>query len=62
MARYENLPIYKKSMELAVLAEQVVREFPRYHKYTLGQELRVLTRQLTVGIIRANSQPQSVER
>ena len=36
MARYEHLPIDKTAMDLAVYLEQVVRNFSRYHKYTLG--------------------------
>jgi len=40
MARYEHLPIFKKMLELTVHIEQSVRHFPRYHKYTLGSELR----------------------
>jgi len=39
MARYENPPIYKKAMDLAVYVETVVRHFSRYHKYALGTEL-----------------------
>jgi hypothetical protein len=39
MARYEHLPIYKKAMDLAIYFEQVVRNFSRYHKYTLGSEV-----------------------
>jgi len=31
-----------------------VREFPRYHKYTIGSELREKTRRVTVLIARAN--------
>jgi thiol-disulfide isomerase/thioredoxin len=40
MAKYENLPIYRKAMELLVYTEQSVRNFPRYHKYTIGARLR----------------------
>ena len=40
MAHYEHLPIYKKSLDLAVYIETVVKGFARYHKYTLGSELR----------------------
>ena len=40
MARYEHLPIYKAALDLAVHFEQVVAGFSRYHKYTLGTELR----------------------
>jgi hypothetical protein len=55
MARYEHLPIYKTAMDLAVYLEQVVRNFSRYHKYTLGSELRQQSRELVTVIIRANS-------
>ena len=40
MARYEHLPIYKKALDVAVHFEKVVAGFSRYHKYTLGSELR----------------------
>jgi hypothetical protein len=40
MARYEHLPIYKKFFDLAVHFEKVVAGLSRYHKYTLGTELR----------------------
>lgn len=38
MARTEHLPIYKGSYDLYL--EQVVQGFSRYHKYTLGTDLR----------------------
>ncbi|MBN1887428.1 MAG: hypothetical protein JW850_05540 [Thermoflexales bacterium] len=40
MARYEHLPIFHAAYELAVHVEKIVRHFSRYHKYTLGTELR----------------------
>jgi hypothetical protein len=40
MACYEHLPIYKKFFDLAVHFEKVVVGLSRYHKYTLGTELR----------------------
>jgi hypothetical protein len=40
MAHYEHLPIYREAMRLAVHLENVVRGFARYHKYTLGSEMR----------------------
>ena len=55
MARYEHLPIYKTAMDLAVYLEQVVRNFSRYHKYTLGSDLRQQSRELVTMIVRANS-------
>ena len=46
MARYEHLPIYKTAMDLTIYLEQVVRNFSRYHKYTLGSDLRQQSREL----------------
>ena len=40
MAQYEHLPIYKAAFDLNLYVEQIVRNFSRYHKYTLGTELR----------------------
>jgi hypothetical protein len=42
MARYDHLPIYRTAFDLAVQIEQIVRYFSRYHKYTLGVELRYM--------------------
>ncbi|OKY74309.1 MAG: hypothetical protein BM485_14405 [Desulfobulbaceae bacterium DB1] len=60
MARYENLPIFRKAMELAVEVETAVRDFPRYHKYAIGADLRDLARHLYSLIIRVNSQADKV--
>jgi len=60
MARYEHLPIYKGAMDLTVSIEQVVRNFSRYHKYTLGSDLRQQSRELVTLIIRANSRPDKL--
>jgi len=40
MAKYDQLPIYKKAMELIVFIENAVRNFSRYHKYSIGERLR----------------------
>ena len=42
-------------MNLAVYLEQVVRNFSRYYKYTLGSDLRQESHEVTTLIIRANS-------
>ena len=40
MSHTRHLPIWKAAFDLAVHLEHAVRRFPRYHKYTLGTELR----------------------
>jgi hypothetical protein len=55
MARYEHLPIYKQAMDVAVHFEKVVTGFSRYHKYTLGTELRNQSRAVVALIMKANA-------
>ena len=54
MARYEHLPIYRAAFDLAVHIERQVKNFSRYHKYTLGTELRDGSRRILQRIIEAN--------
>ncbi|MGQ0593817.1 MAG: four helix bundle protein [Gammaproteobacteria bacterium] len=54
MAQSEHLPIYKRSYDLCLYLEQVVRGFSRYHKYTLGADLREGARRVLKLIVRAN--------
>lgn len=60
MAYYENLPIYKKALELTVLLENMVRGFARYHKYSIGADMRNLSRVIAALIIKANSEKDKV--
>lgn len=55
MARYEHLPIYKQALDVAVHFERVVAGFSRYHKYTLGTELRNKSREVVALVVKANS-------
>jgi hypothetical protein len=55
MAQSEHLPIYKASYDLCLYLEQVVRGFPRYHKYALGADLRDGARRVLTLIVRANA-------
>jgi histidyl-tRNA synthetase len=52
--RYDNLPIYKSAMELCVYVETIVKGFDKYHKYSIGQDLRELSKELLFLIHRAN--------
>lgn len=55
MGCYEHLPIYKAAVGAAVHFEQVVAGFSRYHKYSLGTELRQASRTVIQQVIRANA-------
>jgi len=55
MARYEHLPIYKQAFDVAVYMEKVVTNFSRYHKYTLGTELRNQSKKVVSLIVKANN-------
>ena len=62
MAKYENLPIYRKAMELLVYVEQSVRGFPRYHKYAIGARLRDACFDVASLIVEANNAFDRAER
>jgi hypothetical protein len=61
MARYEHLPIYKAAFDLNLYFEKIVRHFSRYHKYTLGTELRNRAREIVKLIVRANNSQEKLE-
>jgi hypothetical protein len=58
MARYEHLPIYRKTFDLAVYLEQVTHGFSRHHKYGLGTRLQHASGRLIERVVRAqNAEP-----
>ena len=38
--KFKRVPIWRDAMRLLIEVEMVVKHFPRYHKYTLGTEIR----------------------
>ena len=44
VARYEHLPIYQQVMDVTVHFEKVVAGLSRYHKISLGTQLRHASR------------------
>lgn len=52
--RYDNLPIYKSALDLCVYVETMVKIFDKYHKYTIGEDLRSFSKDLLFLIHRAN--------
>ncbi len=55
MAQTEHLPIYKSAYDLCLYFEQVIRNFSRYHKYSIGADLRNGAREVLKLVVRANS-------
>ena len=51
---YDKLPIFKSAMDLVVYTESIVKNFEKYHKYTMGEELRNRSRDILFGIQKAN--------
>jgi len=47
-------------MDIAIYVENIVRGFSRYHKYTLGADLRNLSRAALRLIIQANSEREKL--
>jgi hypothetical protein len=60
MAQSEHLPIYKASYDLCLHFEQVVHGFSRFHKYSLGSDLRDGARRVLKLIVRANARRDKV--
>jgi len=58
---YEKLPIYKKSLELNVYFEKVVKNFDRHHKHVIGADLRNLSRRVVVLVSKANIRATRVQ-
>jgi len=55
---YDNLPIYKSALDLVVYIETIIKGFERYHKYTIGEDLRNYSKELLFMIQRANISSQ----
>ncbi len=51
---YENLPVYKKALDLTIHFEKVVKGFNRFHRYAIGNELRTLSMRILVLVAKAN--------
>ncbi len=55
MAKYEHLPIYRRSFDLAVYLEKSVRNFSRFHKYGLGLRLQHAAQDVLARVIRVQN-------
>lgn len=51
---YQNLPVWKKQLDLVVYLERIVKNFDRHHKYVIGSELRRKAHEVLVLLAKAN--------
>ena len=56
MGRYNHLPIFQMIYRLNIDIYRATEQFPREHKYTLGQRLKELVLDLLTDIVAANQQ------
>jgi len=61
MAKYNHLPIFQETYKLTLEIHQTVDQFPRAHKYVLGQRLKDITSDLMDLIVEANSKQEKAE-
>ena len=49
--QYQNrFPIYRDATNLVIEIENAVKNFPKYHKYTIGSEMRTVAYDLLIAI------------
>lgn len=51
---YDELPIFKLALDYVVYIENIVKGFDKYHKYTIGLDLRENAKSILFLIHRAN--------
>lgn len=51
---YQNLPVWKKQLDLVVYLERIIKNFDRHHKYVIGSELRRKAHEVLVLLAKAN--------
>ena len=59
---YEGLPIYRAAADLVVLLDRVVRDFSRFHKYSLGTRLRDSAMEIVLLVAKCNRREERSER
>jgi len=51
---YTNLPIFKSSLDLTIYLDSIVKNQDRYHRYTIGSDLREYSKQILFFVSKAN--------
>ena len=62
MAKYYHLKIFKESIDLTIYIEDIVKNFSKYHKYTVGSRLRNISYDITVLIVKINSKKKEARK
>ena len=62
MPNYNNIPILRDARLMMVEVERIVKDFPRYHKYTLGTQLRKKAMQIYQLVSRVIQHKQNRQR
>ena len=55
----QNFPIFRSALELCVYIETIVKSFDKYHKYTIGEDMRKFSKDMLfiinrVGLVKDN--------
>jgi len=58
---YFGLPIYRDALALVVYLETIVHGFEKYHKYTIGKDLRKKSKKLLFLIHQANNDENQIK-
>ena len=58
---YFNLQIYRDAIKLAVYLEDIVKSFDKYHKYTIGKDLRKKSKKLLFLIHRVSFEEDKIK-
>jgi dTDP-D-glucose 4,6-dehydratase len=62
MPNYNNIPILRDAQLMMVEVERIVKDFPQYHKYTLGSQLRKKAMQIYQLVSRVIQHKQNRKR
>lgn len=49
-----HLPIFKSALDLCVYVETIVKSFEKYHKYTIGHDMREFAKEMLFLVNRVN--------
>jgi len=59
---FQKLPLWRDANHCLLLVERAVSDFPRYHKYAVGAELRRLAMEICRLVARASQRHEAAER